>query len=201
MWHSRYHAMFWGFALILAGLLFWAHNMGRLDFGDLLADYWPVLIILGGLYIVLVNLGRSKVGVTHGYKWDFGDRSVLTDDINVIQSNVFGDVKVTIDSKDFQGGRIRTVFGDVKVDLSNMDISSGERTLYLTTTFGDVKVEAPKDIPVAVRASNTFGDMNVFGQKRDGFGQQMSYKSEGYDAAKKKLAIVTSQVFGDVRVW
>jgi predicted membrane protein len=43
--------------------------------------------------------------------------------------------------------------------------------------------------------------MKIFDEKRSGWRQTFTYKSEGYDASDKKLRIVTSQVFGDLKVW
>ena len=200
MWHYKRHALFWGFLLIFVGLLLYADKVTDLDLGDILADYWPVIIILVGVYIILMNIGVSK-RQTRQAVWNFGDKTIATDRDKILQSNVFGDVKITIENKDFQGGSIKTVFGDVKVDLSHVQIQSGEKTLYLTTTFGDIRVIVPQNLAIAVRAASTFGDMNILGHKRGGIGQSVVHKTDGYDEAKIKLAVITSQVFGDVKVW
>lgn len=200
MQYQRRSALFWGTVLILLGVLFIAQKIKGFELGDLIVRYWPVTIIISGLYIIIMNFSRKGESAPWQQK-HFGDRSLLTDRDTVLQSNTFGDVKLTIDSRDFQGGTVKTTFGDVKVDLTTADIKSGEKMLQLTTVFGDIQASLPGKLPVSVRASNTAGDMNIFGNKKGGLGRTLYYKSEGYDQAVNKLAITISQVFGDVKVW
>jgi predicted membrane protein len=47
--------IFWGLLLIVLGVLFLFDQMGRLDFGDLVGRYWPVVFILIGISILLSN--------------------------------------------------------------------------------------------------------------------------------------------------
>src|SRR4030043_390808 len=47
--------IFWGLLLIVLGVLFLFDQMGRLDFGDLVGRYWPVIFILIGISILLSN--------------------------------------------------------------------------------------------------------------------------------------------------
>lgn len=47
--------IFWGLLLIVLGVLFLFDRMGRLDFGDLVGHYWPVVFILIGISILLSN--------------------------------------------------------------------------------------------------------------------------------------------------
>jgi len=51
--------IFWGLLLILLGVLFLLDRMGRLDFGDLVGRYWPVIFILIGVSILLSNNFRN----------------------------------------------------------------------------------------------------------------------------------------------
>jgi len=198
--HSRYQSLCWGIMLITAGVIFLLHTTRGLDIGELISNYWPVFLILLGIYMIIQN--RNQFEGDSAFDWGAGgDRSFVTDKENIIQSNTFGDVNVTVDSKDFQSGQIKTAFGDVKVDLTNLDIIEGERRLHLSTVFGDVKVNAPKDLPVKVYVSTTFGDTNIFNEKRSGFSQRHTFKSPNYDTAKKKLFITISQTFVDTKVW
>ena len=47
--------IFWGLLLIVVGFLFLLDRMNRLDFGDLIGRYWPVVFILIGVSILLSN--------------------------------------------------------------------------------------------------------------------------------------------------
>lgn len=54
--------IFWGFVLILVGALFLLDRMGRLDFGELIGRYWPLLIIAAGVWHLVANRFRDVVG-------------------------------------------------------------------------------------------------------------------------------------------
>jgi len=47
--------IFWGILLIVMGVLFLLDQMDKLDFGDLIGRYWPVIFILIGISILLSN--------------------------------------------------------------------------------------------------------------------------------------------------
>ena len=47
--------IFWGLLLIVLGVLFLFDQMDKLDFGDLVGRYWPVVFILIGISILLSN--------------------------------------------------------------------------------------------------------------------------------------------------
>jgi lia operon protein LiaF len=160
----------------------------------LFRHFWPVLLILFGLYLVFKKKSDREPGE------DFGDKTFDSDSSRVIRSNIFGDIRVNLSSRDFEGGHIRTTFGDVKVDASSLQIRSGERTLGLATTFGDIKIHVPRELPVKVTASNLAGDIAIFDRRWDGFNKQTSYQSESYEKAKSKLFIVCNLTFGDIKV-
>ena len=47
--------IFWGILLVVLGVLFLLDQMDKLDFGDLVGRYWPVIFILIGISILLSN--------------------------------------------------------------------------------------------------------------------------------------------------
>ncbi|MGB8951665.1 MAG: DUF5668 domain-containing protein [Candidatus Aminicenantales bacterium] len=60
MSHHRGHQgrIFWGLLLVILGFLFLFDQMGRLDFGDIISTYWPVIFIIIGLSILWSNSFR-----------------------------------------------------------------------------------------------------------------------------------------------
>jgi len=194
--HSdRSRGLYWGVIIIIVGVLLLLDELRLLDVGRL----WPLIIIAVGVWMIIQ--ARHRVSGESSAGHDMGDQTVITDTENVLHSNMFGDIKVTINSKEFKSGQIRTVFGDVKVDITELDVKEGEQILRLNTVFGDIKISAPKELAFSVYSSNTAGDMKIFDEQRSGWKQAVSYQSEGYELADKKLKIVTSQIFGDVKVW
>jgi predicted membrane protein len=51
--------IFWGLLLIVLGGLFLLDQMDRIDFGDLIGRYWPVVFIILGFSILLSNNFRN----------------------------------------------------------------------------------------------------------------------------------------------
>jgi predicted membrane protein len=197
MHKSQSSSLFWGLMLVALGGLIFLHNTDILHFDEIISDYWPLLIVVLGVYIILQSYRKS----TRPSGSDFGNRQVITDSEEVLQSNTFGDVKTVLESKDFQGGRISTTFGNIKLGATKVKVLHGEKRLILNTTFGDIKVEAPGDLPIKVTADNVAGDMKIFQQTRSGFGQHISHKTDGYDEADGKLHIICHLTFGTIKVW
>lgn len=187
--------IFWALIIILFGVLLLLNNLNHIDLGDLLRDYWPVILIIVGISMIL------KREHHHFDQRITGDKQFSTDSSTVEQSNVFGDLKVKINSKNFESGKLNTTFGDIVIDLENLDVSTGEKLLDIHGVFGDIKISLAKELPVLIRASVTAGDIKIFDQKVDGFSKELNYKSNNYESADKKLKIIISHVFGDIKVW
>jgi predicted membrane protein len=51
-----------GLLLILFGILFLLHQMGRLDFGDVISDFWPLILVLAGISHIVNNNFRNVRG-------------------------------------------------------------------------------------------------------------------------------------------
>ncbi|MFZ5518828.1 MAG: cell wall-active antibiotics response protein LiaF [Candidatus Zhuqueibacterota bacterium] len=186
--------LFWGVILIVIGLLFLFDQWDWLEIGDL----WPLIIIAVGVYYIIKS--RNGIDDTRRDPSGFGDHSITSDSQQVNFSNSMGDIKVKVTSKKFQDGTIRTTFGTINVDLQDIDIESGESILRLETTFGEIKILPPRNIAFMVDASNTAGDMTIFNEKKSGWRQETLYRTDTFDAAKKRLKISASLVFGDIKV-
>lgn len=182
--------------LIVLGVLLLLDKLGIAEFGDIISTYWPVILILIG------------VRMFFRYGWqESSDAAVFTGSTSemsspvISSSGVFGDLEMKVTSKDFRGGTISNTFGDMNIDLAEIELADGEQVLKLDGVFGDLHVLVPKNIELSVRTHSVFGDVRVLGNVKTGFGQQISYTSQNYAGAAKKLLIVSHQVFGDVKVW
>jgi len=185
--------------LITLGVLFLLDNLGIADFGSVMSTYWPLILILIGIRIFF-RYGRSSTQPSSSASVNAG-ASQESNASAINNSNVFGDVDLKINSKEFRGGSISNTFGDMNIDLSEIALAEGEQLLKLDGVFGDLHVLVPKDIEIAATTHSVFGDVRVLGNMKSGFGQEIFYSSPNYSAAPKKLRIVSHQVFGDVKVW
>jgi predicted membrane protein len=215
--------LFWGFILVMFGILLLLDNMGIADFGEMIHDYWPLILILWGISI-LTRRGRRhrnyqeqpppqyqppSPAPDQGYQAPpppppppsaGGDFSFTMESDVIHQSEVFGDTHISAHSQNFMGGSVSTVFGDCNVDLSKIKIAEGEHTLRVHTVFGDSRIILPPNSAVSISANSTFGDMYVKDQQKGGFSSYIYLNSQGYESATNKLKIVISKVFGDLIV-
>jgi hypothetical protein len=54
--------IFWGLVLILVGVLFLLDRMGRLDFGEFIGRFWPLILVAAGLWHLVTNQFRDVIG-------------------------------------------------------------------------------------------------------------------------------------------
>jgi hypothetical protein len=68
---------------------------------------------------------------------------------------VFGEIKRTILSKDFKGGKINNVFGATELDFSHADMT-GIAVLDISQGFGETKITVPSDWRIESDLSQIF---------------------------------------------
>jgi lia operon protein LiaF len=201
--------LIWGLIFIAAGVIFLLDNYGYIYAWDVVRTYWPLVLVAIGLKILWdVKQGSSAtvIGAPSDHNWEQGSKrksgyaSTSTTDI-LSESNIMGDVKLTINSEQFQGGSVNTVFGDTKLDLSSIQMAAGEHTLRISGVFGDVKIDTPQNLAIQVTGNTLAGDITIREYKKSGIGQSLTYQSQDYETADKKLHINISQVFGDLKIY
>lgn len=69
--------------------------------------------------------------------------------------------------------------GDLVVDLRNLDLPSGTTTLNVSLFAGQIKVYVPSGATIEVKASSLFGQVNAFGERREGVGVNLNTTSPG----------------------
>jgi predicted membrane protein len=51
-----------GLLLIIFGVLFLLHQMGKLDFGEIISGYWPLILVFAGIWHIVSNNFRNVGG-------------------------------------------------------------------------------------------------------------------------------------------
>ena len=100
----------------------------------------------------------------------------------------FGEMKKTILSKEFKGGKITNVFGSIKLDFTYADIS-GVVVLDISQVFGEVKLIVPENWRVEPDVSQFFATVT---DKRIDIGQTRN--------TNKVLVLTGSNVMGEVKI-
>jgi len=197
---GRYHSgnVFGGFIIICLGVLFLLNNFGMLDFGDFVSHYWPVILILVGIRFILGFSHRERRWSTTETPFVAGN-SFAAD--SLAESRVLGDLNLKVDSHNFKGGTVSNTIGGTHIDLSAVTLAEGQQELVVTGFIGDIHLIAPKQVPYAIDASVSLGDVILLGRKDDGFGVNRTYQTEDYTAATTRLNIRLSLTIGSVKVY
>lgn len=185
----------WGFVLVVIGVLLLLNNLGVADIGNIIHDYWPLILILWGISILT---RRKQTADTETSVSSSSSQQVSGDLVH--ESTVFGDLDIIITSQNFKGGSLSTVFGDSHIDLSKAIIADGEHHLRIHSVFGDSIIILPRDAAVSVSATSTLGDLHVLGQKKSGISTELQVTTNNYASSLKRLQISSSKIFGDLRI-
>ncbi len=216
--------LIWGFILVTIGILLLFDNLGIADFGEVLHDYWPLLLVLWGIGILAKrNSRRETVPQSPAPPpspppppaaeipsaappqpqvppspvppaGPSGPADLVHD------SNVFGDLHVQVTSQNFKGGSVSTVFGNSIIDLSNASIAEGDHELRVHTVFGNLTVILRQGMAASVAANTFFGDIVCFGQTRSGMSPDILTATTSFSTATNRLKITVHAVFGSIRV-
>jgi len=106
-----------------------------------------------------------------------------------IDTNIFfGEIKKTILSKEFKGGKVTNVFGATKLDFSYADIS-GVVVLDISQVLGELKLIVPDNWRVEPDLSQFFATVT---DKRVDLGETRN--------TNKVLVLTGSNVMGEVKI-
>jgi predicted membrane protein len=191
--HGFSYRFFWGFVLIGAGLLFLLDNLGVLNFGEFVSNFWPLILILIGVKMMFFRKSRGSAVA--------GDVDSIDESSQIDFKHTFGDVRLKLNSKEFSGGEVSNVFGNIEVDMEEMGLAEGDHSLNLKGVFGDLIIILPREIPYSISASTSFGSTRIKDRGSSGMSGSLQFASEDFNAAESKLNINASQVFGDIRVF
>lgn len=194
---------FWGSLLIVFGLLMLLDRLDIISFGEVMRNYWPLILVVIGAKLILFPKARQEATITvepgaEPAHVDFIDNAAVSDYIN--ENRFIGDIHLKIQSNDFKGGSVSTFIGDQKFDLSSIAITSGERAFVVSGFIGDATIIMPKAIPYAIQVNAGVGDFMIFGRKEGGVGINKYYKSPDYDSAASRLYVRLSFMIGDVTI-
>lgn len=184
--------LFLGIILITFGLFFLLDNLDVADFGDLIHDFWPLLIIVWGLSILVRY--RSTPAPSVASSQPASDRESFN------ESTVFGNLYSNNSSQAFKGGSISTIFGNCDIDLTNAAVAEGEHVMKVHGVFGDTTIILPKDCATSVHATSVLGTLMILGQRKEGIATELAIATPGYDVAERRLKISLSKVFGNTRI-
>ena len=202
----RINKLFWGLFVLAIGTVVQGNNLDyfQISWGQFWSWTWPILIIYVGLSMLL-NRGGDLIVVDLSGKYDEDDYSVSKKkkrkfSANVKQKHLIGDVRLGNTPWQIEDLQAWVGIGDISLDLSTAMLKEGVNTIDLSGGIGDVKILVPEQLPVKVNVDVKLGEVKVFDNKQSGTSRRVSYESENYATADKKVEIYIQLSIGDVKV-
>ncbi|ABO65822.1 MULTISPECIES: cell wall-active antibiotics response protein LiaF [Geobacillus] len=162
------------------------------------------LVIVAGLFYVLWKFFQSKQQPTvirpviieaKDSQGEVIDRKPLFHNV------LFGRQTTPEHVYEWDDVNIQTGIGDTVIDVSNTVLPKGEAVIVVRGLIGHVRVLVPYEVETKVVHSAIFGGGTVFGQEaRHLLNQTLIYQTPSYQAAERKLKIVTSLMIGHLEV-
>lgn len=184
--------LLWGGLLVGVGFLWLLNNTGafEFDFGEMMSRGWPIIIIALGVWMLAGRNGKKTATLSITPSGDVSEK----------MSHGLGEIELSPEAIDSRGLEIRMGAGEVKLDLRQTRLEPTENNVTVKVGLGDVRIDVPKDVPVAVDAKTGGGDLHLLGRESDGFAARLDFKDPGYDGAPRKLRLSIRVGLGDARV-
>ncbi|HET89642.1 MAG TPA: hypothetical protein ENN99_02740 [Chloroflexi bacterium] len=90
--------------------------------------------------------------------------------------------------------------GDVRLDLTKADVPPGETTLRVFVLIGDVRVNVPEEVGVAISSMGVVADIKALDRKGDYILTPLDLTSDNYEAAERRVRLETWTFVGSLRV-
>lgn len=115
-------------------------------------------------------------------------------------SKFVGDVQIDCNGIDMQSVEVSATIGGIEVRLHGCRLSKGLNRLIVSNFIGEIKIYAPKELPVFAHCTNFLGEIKVFGQESSGFGSTLDGQSSTYATSEAKLYIAANAFIGEIQI-
>lgn len=173
-----------GLALVGYGVISILLDIFEINWGEFIANFWPIGLIIIGLLILFKRNERSKSNQQK-------DSLVYRDKIDEREDDYFDEFalfssdKKIIKSLNFKGCSITNIFAASELDLIESSISNENAVIDILSIFGGIDIRIPEDWNINIEVSTLFG----------GFDDKRFIRSNAEDT-KGTLTIKGFVIFG-----
>lgn len=198
----------WGLFIIVFSTLLILDRLGLFAFQFIeVWKLWPVILIYFGLSM-LFRKNKMRVHFKSDYPLESLESSgekisgefTDTSSLKRIKGISLGDVKFKKQNWAVEPIDLYNLAGDYFIDFSKGFIPEKETPVKVRGWVGDVKMLIPEGVPVKVSATVNVGDVRVFEYTPNLIRHAVTYKSENYDEAVRKLNITVELKIGSIRI-
>src|SRR5699024_9906896 len=95
---------------------------------------------------------------------------------------------------------LRNLAGDFYLDFTKAFIPEKETPISINALAGDIRIVIPENIAFRVDADVKAGEIDILGQSIDGINRSMSFETDDYEDATRKLDFFLKLKAGSIRV-
>ncbi len=198
---ARFRRVRWWPILVAAvGALLLADNLHFLSAtaGLIWALAWAALAVFVGVEILFgsLSIGDTRYRVSGKQKSkDAGSVDLRGIDLGVGTKHIGED-----DAWELKDQVYRHGLGDFQLDLSHARLREGETHLVIYGGIGEIQVLVPEGVAVDIEGQVRMGEVRIFGRETSGIDRSLSYRSEGYADAERRLRLDLVMRIGDITV-
>jgi lia operon protein LiaF len=192
-------SLIWGLVLMAIGIIIQGNNLAYFEIGwsHIWNWVWPLLIIYIGLKILFKrNLFTVSI--------DTEDPKSRANESKRIHSSkrkqLIGEINLGGSPWQLEDLFLWCGVGATKVDFTTAILTEGETVVDISGWVGDITVLVPQDMDINATIDVRVGEGTLFGHNQGGSARFLSYKSEDYELARKKVLLLVSLGVGEVTV-
>ena len=112
----------------------------------------------------------------------------------------FGDTVIGQTQYEWDDINMTVAAGDTIIDLGNTYLPKGDNVIVIRKGVGKTRVLVPVGIGIAIEHSAVIGTLSVNGEEVQMKNETRRYYSDDYDAASRRIHLLTNVLVGDVEV-
>jgi lia operon protein LiaF len=192
----------WGSFLVLFSSLLIMDRFGLVRFNFLdVWKLWPFLLIYIGLTMLFRDRKIKVIYKTDLSSEDQEDKIPATEaSLKRIRGVSVGKVTFKKQNWAVEPMDLYNMVGEYFIDFSKGFIPDRETPIRVRGWVGEVKMLIPEDVPVKINAVIGVGEVKLFDYAQEQIKHVVTYKSEDYDGAVRKLDITIDLKIGSVRI-
>jgi lia operon protein LiaF len=201
--HKKHHYWWSSFILIFSALLILDRfGLIAFQFNDVW-KLWPLFLIYFGISMLL---GKNKMKVSFDSEFPLekagDDPAGYQEAISLkrIRGISIGDVNFKKQNWAVEPIDLYNMVGDYFIDFSKGFIPERETPVKVKGWIGEVRMIIPEDVPVMISAAVSVGEVKVFDHAPEKIRHAVTYKSDNYDEAVRKLNITVELKVGSIRI-
>lgn len=90
--------------------------------------------------------------------------------------------------------------GSNRLDFTDATFPNGEATFRIFGFVADVKIILPEDVGLSIESNAFVSELKGLFQKEERFLNPLTYETEGFEAAVKKVRLQTFSFVSEIRV-